>query len=57
MSFSFGFSGDDVEDEELVEAGNGPQNESPSGNSASVPEIPVQEHQLADLVGMRRVFN
>lgn len=57
MSFSFGFSGDDVEDEELVEASNGPQNESQSGNSASVPEIPVQEHQLAEMVGMRRVFN
>lgn len=53
MSFSFGFSGDDVEDEDLIEAGNAPKTSAQPGGNVNVAAIPVEEHQLSDLVGMQ----
>lgn len=55
MSFSFGFSGDDVEEENDVVVQNGTAD--PNGDAGSkFVGLPAEEHSLDDLVGTCTTF-
>lgn len=58
MSFSFGFSGDDVEDDNEAVAQNGSVEQSSSGNGtdSKFVGLPAAEHSLDDLVGIHTPF-
>lgn len=51
MSFSFGFSGDDVEDENDVFGQNGSTDNATAGAGSEFVGLPAEEHTLDELVG------
>jgi hypothetical protein len=55
MSFSFGFSGDDVGDDNDIVG----QNDNVSANAGAQSQfvgLPAEEHSLDDLVGLHSIF-
>lgn len=51
MSFSFGFSGDDVEDESDIVGQNGSTDNATAGAGSEFVGLPAEEHTLDELVG------
>jgi protein-histidine N-methyltransferase len=53
MSFSFGFSGDDIEEDpnDVVE-----QNQQEPVQEDGPPPIPARTHELDEMVGLRRLM-